>query len=129
MEPVILHIELGDYPIANWLKNNKYIIFSELIRYARKLIDNNLEVLQSIMVSNNNDNIVFILRKDNLKVTLDKAMEYFTEKEEYEKCAEIRDLNILIQKNKNYESKNTENIKPNKRQSKVPQSPLNSTKL
>ncbi len=119
MEPIILHIELGDYPIANWLKSNKYVIFSELIRYARKLIESDLEVLQSIMVSNQSDNIVFILRKDNLKLTLEKAMEFFTQIEEYEKCAEIRDLNILIQKNKNYESKNIENSKSNKKQSKA----------
>jgi len=118
LEPVILHIELGDYPIANWLKSNKYVIFSELLRFAKKLIENDLEILQSIMVTNKNDNIIFILRKSNLKNTLEKAMEYFSEIEEYEKCAEIRDLNILIQKNKNYESKNFENNTSNKRQSK-----------
>lgn len=118
MEPVILHIELGSYPIASWLKNNKFIIFSELVRFAKKMIEQNLKTIQAIMVSNTNDNIVFILRNDNIKLMLDKAMDFFTEKEEYEKCAEIRDLNILIQKNKNYESKNIENIKSNKRQSK-----------
>ncbi len=55
----------------------------------------------------------------DLKQTLDKAMNFFMEVEEYEKCAEIRDLNILIQKNKNYESKNIENSKSNKKQSKA----------
>jgi len=118
LEPIILHIELGDYPIANWLKSNKYVIFSELLRFAKKLIENDLEILQSIMITNKNDNIVFIVRKSNIKNTLEKAMEYFSEIEEYEKCAEIRDLNILIQKNKNYESKNFENNTSNKRQSK-----------
>ena len=118
MEPVILHIELGTYPIANWLKNNKYIIFSELIRFSKKMVEQSLKSVQAIMVSNDNDNIVFILRDDNIKLMLDKAMNFFTEREEYEKCAEIRDLNILIQKNKNYESKNIENSKSNKRQSK-----------
>jgi len=38
MEPVILHIELGDYPIASWLKNNKYIIFSEILRYMKNVL-------------------------------------------------------------------------------------------
>ncbi len=119
MEPVILHIELGAYPIANWLKSNKYIIFSELIRFTKKMLEQNLKSLQAIMVSNNSDNIVFILRDDNIKLMLNKAMDFFTEKEEYEKCAEIRDLNILIQKNNNYESKNTEYSKSNKRQPKA----------
>jgi len=44
------------------------------------------------MVSNLSDNIVFIIKKDNVKLTLDKAMDYFLEIEEYEKCSEIRDL-------------------------------------
>jgi hypothetical protein len=117
-EPIILHIELGSYPIASWLKNNKYVIFSELIRYARKMFENNLDVLQSIMVSNQTDNIVFILRKENIENTLEKAMSYFTEIEEYEKCAEIRDLNILIEKSKSNEQTDFKNSKPNKRQSK-----------
>lgn len=115
MEPVILHIDLGDYPIANWLKNNKYVIFSELIRFSKKLIEENLDTLQAVMVTNRHDNIVFILRKDNVKETLSKAMEYFSVNEEYEKCAEIRDLNILIQKSKSNESKNITNNKSNKR--------------
>ena len=119
MEPVILHIELGDYPIANWLKNNKYVIFSELIRFSKKLIEEKLEIVQAIMVSNRMDNIVFILRKDNLNETLDKAMEFFTQIEEYEKCAEIRDLNILIENLKNNEPKNITNHSSNKRQSKT----------
>lgn len=119
MEPVILHIDLGDYPIGSWLKNNKYVIFSELIRYIKKMISENLDTLQSIMVSNRSDNIVFILKKDNLEYTLEKALSYFMEIEEYEKCAEIRDLNILIQKNKDNESKNTKNSKSNQRQSKA----------
>jgi hypothetical protein len=118
IEPVILHIELGDYPIASWLKNNKYVIFSEILRYARKMIEQNLDSTQAILVSNKTDNIVFILRVDTINQTLDKAMEFFMGNEEYEKCAEIRDLNILIQKNKEYESKNIKNTKPNKRQSK-----------
>jgi hypothetical protein len=119
MEPVILHIELGDYPIASWLKNNKYIIFSEILRYARKMIENKLDTIQAILVSNNTDNIVFILKNSDLKQTLDKAMNFFMEVEEYEKCAEIRDLNILIQKNKDNESKDITNSKSNKRQSKA----------
>jgi hypothetical protein len=74
------------------LYQNQYVIFSELIRYSKKLIKENLNVIQAIMVSNLSDNIVFIIKKDNVKLTLDKAMDYFLEIEEYEKCSEIRDL-------------------------------------
>jgi len=119
LEPVILHIELGDYPIANWLKNNKYIVFSEILRYTKKMIEQKLNLVQIILVSNNTDNIVFILKKDTLKDTLSKAMDFFMEKEEYEKCAEIRDLNILIENLKSNESKNITNSKSNKRQPKA----------
>jgi hypothetical protein len=111
MEPIILHIELGDYPVASWLKNNRYVIFSELLRYCRKMLELKLTSLQAIMVSNVNDNIVFIIKDENIELILEKALSYFMEKEEYEKCAEIRDLNILIQKNKDNESKNIKNSK------------------
>ena len=59
-EPLILHIDLGNQSVSNWLRENKYIIFSELVRYADKLIKDDLELIQAIMVSNLADNIVFI---------------------------------------------------------------------
>jgi protein-arginine kinase activator protein McsA len=46
--------------------------------------------------------------------SLDKAMEYFLSIEEFEKCAEIRDLNILIQNLEN-ETANIKISKSNKR--------------
>ena len=95
--PIILHIDLGNQSVTEWLKENQYIIFSELVRYSKKLIKENLDFIQAIMVSNLHDNIVFIIKRDNLKLTLDKAFDFFMDIEEYEKCAEIRDLNILIQ--------------------------------
>ena len=113
-EPIILHIELGDQSLTNWLSENKYIIYSELIRYCEKLLKNNLKEIQAIMVSNLYDNIVFIIKRDNVKLTLDKAMEYFLSIEEFEKCAEIRNLNILIQNLQN-EATNTKTSKSNKR--------------
>ena len=53
-----------------------------------------------------------------VKLTLDKAMEYFMDMEEYEKCAEIRDLDILIQNLEN-EAGNIETGKSNQRKSKI----------
>jgi hypothetical protein len=116
-EPILLHIDLGNQSLSNWLRENKYVIFSELVRYSEKLIKLGLESIQAIMVSNLSDNVVFIIQRKDLQFTLEKAMNYFLSVEEYEKCAEIRDLYILIENLKN-ETENIEIGKPNKRQSK-----------
>jgi hypothetical protein len=114
IEPIILHIDLGNESVSNWLKRNQYIIFSELIRYSEKLLKDKLDFIQAIMVSNLSDNIVFIVKRENVKLTLNKAMEYFMDIEEYEKCAEIRDLYILIENLKN-ETKYIKTGKSNQR--------------
>ena len=49
--PIILHIELGNQSVSNWLDNNRYIIFSELVRYSERLLKENLDNIQAIMVS------------------------------------------------------------------------------
>ena len=113
-EPIILHIDLQNQSLTNWLKQNQYIIFSELIRYSKKLVKENLDFIQAIMVSNLSDNIVFIIKRDNVKLTLDKAMDFFMDIEEYEKCVEIRDLYILIENLKN-ETTDTKISKSNQR--------------
>jgi phage anti-repressor protein len=112
--PIILHIDLGNQSVTEWLKENQYVIFSELIRYSEKLLKENLSFVQAIMVSNLSDNIVFIIKQDNVKLTLDKAMDFFMNIEEYEKCAEIRDLYILIENLKN-ETKDIKISKSNQR--------------
>ena len=116
--PIILHIDLENQSVNGWLEENRYIIFSELVRYSRKLLTEDLDNVQAIMVSNYYDNLVFILKRENLKLTLEKAMEYFMDMEEYEKCAEIRDLDILIQNLEN-ETGNIKTGKSNQRKSKV----------
>jgi hypothetical protein len=116
--PIILHIDLENQSVNDWLEENRYIIFSELVRYAKKLLTENLDNVQAIMVSNYYDNLVFILKRENLKLTLEKAMEYFMDIEEYEKCAQIRDLDILIQNLEN-ETGNIKISKSNKRKSKI----------
>jgi hypothetical protein len=110
--PIILHINLDNQPVHSWLKENRYVIFSELVRFSEKLLNDNLDIVQAIMVSNDIDNIVFIIKKENVKLTLDKAMDFFMSIEEYEQCARIRDLYILIQKLKD-ETKNTKISKRN----------------
>ena len=90
--PTILHIELNNQSVYSWIKQNRYIIFSEIVRYSSKMIEDGIKVIQAIIVSNSYDNIVFIIKKENIKMSLEKAMDYFLEIEEYEKCSEIRDL-------------------------------------
>ena len=116
--PIILHIDLENQSVNGWLEENRYIIFSELVRYAKKLLTEKLDNVQAIMVSNYYDNLVFILKRENLKLTLEKAMEYFMDIEEYEKCAQIRDLDILIQNLEN-ETGNIKTGKSNQRKSKI----------
>lgn len=118
-EPVVLHIDLGNQPLSSWLKNNKYIIHSELVRYIEILISRKLDFAQAILITNFVENIVLIVRRENADITLDKAMGYFLSIEEYELCAKIRDLQILIEKSKTNEERNTKNNGKNKRKSKV----------
>lgn len=98
--PPILHIELKNTSIYNWLKANQYVIFSELIRYSEKMIEENVNSVQALMVSNDYDNIVFIAKKENIDLMLNKAMDYFLSIEEYEQCVRIRNLFILIENKK-----------------------------
>jgi hypothetical protein len=118
-EPLILHIDLGNQSISEWIAENKYVIYSELIRYAEKVIESKLDSVQAIMVSNLSDNIVFILKKENIDLLFEKAMGYFLSIEEYEQCAKIRDLEYLLKTIKVDESKNTKNSKSSKRKLKA----------
>lgn len=91
-EPMILHIDLGNQSVQAWLKDNKYIVFSEILRYSEKLLKDEMDSIQAILVSNLSDNVVFLIKRDELSITLNKAMDYFLSIEEYEKCAKARDL-------------------------------------
>ncbi len=95
-EPIILHIDLGNQSLSNWIKENKYIIFSEIIRYIRILLESDEDSIQVLLISNLADNIVLMVKRTEVELSLNLAMEYFMEIEEYEKCAEIRDLMFLI---------------------------------
>jgi phage antirepressor YoqD-like protein len=65
---MVLHIDLGNQSLTSWMKENKYFIHSELVRYAEKLIENNLNEVQALMLSNLSDNVVFILKKENIYI-------------------------------------------------------------
>jgi hypothetical protein len=114
---MVLHIDLGNQSLTSWMKENKYFIHSELVRYAEKLIENNLNEVQALMLSNLSDNVVFILKKENIYITLEKAMEYFLDIEEYEQCATIRDL-LTLMENKN-EKRDFKTGRRNQRKSKA----------
>ena len=96
--PNILHIDLGNQSLQAWLIANRYIIYSELVRFSEKLLKEDLDVIEAVLVSNLSDNVVFVLEKKNVHITLEKAMAYFLEIEEYEQCAKIKNLLILISK-------------------------------
>ncbi len=100
MQPIILHIDINNDSLIDWLRNNKFIIHSELIRYSEKLIKNNLDEVQAVIVSSLSENVVFVIKKEDVKITLEKAMEYFLSIEEYEQCSIIKNLLILIENNK-----------------------------
>ena len=115
--PMVLHIDLGNQSLTSWMRENKYFIHSELVRYAEKLIEDNLNEVQALMLSNLSDNVVFILKKENIYITLEKAMEYFLDIEEYEQCATIRDL-LTLMENKN-EKRDFKTGRRNQRKSKA----------
>lgn len=94
--PNILHIDLGNQSLQAWLIANRYIIYSELVRFSEKLLKEDLDAIEAVLVSNLSDNVVFVLEKKNIHITLEKAMAYFLEVEEYEKCSKIRDLQNLL---------------------------------
>jgi len=96
IKPMLLHIDIGNQSLVSWASANKYIIHSELIRYCEKLILGQFDMIEAIMISNLADNVVFMVSEKNVSDTLDKAMSYFLEIEEYEQCSKIRDLLILI---------------------------------
>jgi len=100
VQPIILHIDINNDSLIDWLRNNKFIIHSELIRYSEKLIKNNLDEVQAVIVSSLSENVVFVIKKEDVKITLEKAMEYFLSIEEYEQCSIIKNLLILIENNK-----------------------------
>ena len=113
-----LNIELGNQSLAIWLRENKYIIHSELVRFSEILLTSGEGQIQAIIVSNFTDNVIFLIDKSTVALTLETAMNYFLSIEEFEICAKIRDLQILIEKIKN-EGGNTKDSKQSKRKSKI----------
>jgi repressor of nif and glnA expression len=94
--PLILHIDVGNQSVKAWLKEHRYVIYSEIVRYCEKLLNSDLESIQAILVSNISDNVVFLIEREHIGLALDKAMNYFITIEEYEQCAKIRDLQQLL---------------------------------
>ena len=58
-----------------------------------------------------------VKKKENIYITLEKAMEYFLDIEEYEQCATIRDL-LTLMENKN-EKRDFKTGRRNQRKSKA----------
>lgn len=104
MQPVVLHIELDNESILDWLKKNKFVVYSEIVRYAERMLRDNLDAAQVMLIANLSENIVFVLSRKDLDITLEKAMKYFLSIEEYEQCSKIQELFILIENDKQYDT-------------------------
>lgn len=100
MQPIILHIDINNESLIDWLQNNKFIVHSEIVRYSEKLIKQNLKEVQAVIVSSFSENVVFVIKEEDVKITLEKAMQYFLSIEEYEQCSIINKLLILIENKK-----------------------------
>lgn len=98
--PIILHIDIDNESLLDWLKTNRFVVYSELVRFADKLIRQDLAYVQAMIVANLSENIVFILKQEDVKFTLERALQFFLKLEEYEQCSKIRDLLILIENKK-----------------------------
>ena len=70
-QPEMLHIDIGNQPISTWLKNNKYIVFSELIRYIETIILSDLDTINAILITNFSENVVLVVRKEEIDLSLE----------------------------------------------------------
>jgi hypothetical protein len=74
------------------------------------MLQEKLEAVQVMLIANLSENIVFIINKNDIQFTLEKAMKYFLSIEEYEQCSKIQELYILIEKEKKQYEQQTATI-------------------
>jgi hypothetical protein len=90
--PVLrVSIEPGaNYSQINDIPEIKQIILEETVYAIKYGIEKNKNSITLFEVAHTD--CYLELKKENWKSTLEKALEYFLEKEEYDNCAEARDL-------------------------------------
>ena len=72
------------------LKSKKHQVYKSLIDGVTEAIKTNKEIVKLCEVKNTN--IFITVEKPEWKNSLDSALQYYVNKEEYEKCSKIKDL-------------------------------------
>lgn len=86
-----VNIESGaDYSQLTEMPEVRKVVIEETVYAIKEGIDKNKKLISLFEIANTNCYID--LEKDKWKTTLEKAMGYFTELEDYDKCIETRDL-------------------------------------
>ena len=68
----------------------KEVVIEEVIVAVREAIKRKKSSIELFEVANSD--YYLELKKDQFKISLETALEYFVEKEEYDRCIECRDL-------------------------------------
>lgn len=81
---------LSDYQTITNLRKTKKFVFLNLIRAIKDGIDEGVEQVGLVKLKGSNASI--LLNKSNWKPSLNNAILFFTESEEYENCQKCKDL-------------------------------------
>ena len=82
------HIPIFEY--NEELKSKKHQVYKSLIEGVSDAIKTNKEEIKLCEVKNTN--IYITVEKPEWKDSLDSALQYYVNKEEYEQCSKIKDL-------------------------------------
>ena len=86
-----VHVQPGaDYNQLHEIPEVKEVVIQEVIVAVRDAIKRKKSSIELFEVANSD--YYLELKKDKFKSSLETAIEYFVEKEEYDRCIECRDL-------------------------------------
>jgi len=86
-----VHVQPGaDYNQLHEIPEVKEVVIEELVSAIKDAVKTKKKTIQLFEVANSEYYIE--LKKEQFKLSLKSAMDYFLEKEEYDRCIECRDL-------------------------------------
>lgn len=86
-----VHVQPGaNYNQLHEIPEVKEVVIEELVSAIKDAVKNKKKTIQLFEVANSEYYIE--LKKEQFKLSLKSAMDYFLEKEEYDRCIECRDL-------------------------------------
>lgn len=86
-----VHVQSGaNYNQLHNIPEVKEVVIEELVSAIKDAVKNKKKTIQLFEVANSEYYIE--LKKEQFKLSLKSAMDYFLEKEEYDRCIECRDL-------------------------------------